>query len=214
MIKAVLFDMDGVLLDSEEFILQAAKKFFQEKGVEVKAEDFREFIGMGEDRYLGGVAEKYDIPFDAGKDKSRVYDIYDQLVKGNLRPLPGVKEFIHKCLEKDLRIAIATSADERKMKVNLKETGLSDIPFNSYVNGIEVENKKPHPDIYLLAAKRLNVEPECCLVVEDAVSGVEAAKSAGCRCLALTTSFPADKLQKADWIAAHLGEAPNECINW
>lgn len=214
MIQAVLFDMDGVLLDSEEFMVEAGIRMFREKGAEVKAEDFKEFTGMGEDRFLGGVAQKHGISFSVNVDKSKAYDIYDELVKGKLESLNGVRDFITKCLEKNLLIAIATSADKRKMKVNLKETGLDTLPFNALVNGMEVENKKPHPDIYIEAASRLKVNPSNCLVVEDAVSGVKAAKAAGCRCLALTTSFKADELKEADWHAPDLAQAPDECLNW
>ena len=214
MIQAVLFDMDGVLLDSEEFMLEAGIQMFKEKGTDVKADDFKEFTGMGENQYLGGVAQKYGIPFNIEKDKSRAYDIYDELVKGKLEALNGVKDFIKKCLGKNLLIAVATSADKRKMMINLRETGLNSISFHALVNGMEVKNKKPHPDIYIEAARRLEVEPDNCLVVEDAVSGVKAAKAAGCRCLAITTTFNADELQEADWHTSDFEQAPDECLNW
>ena len=214
MIKAVLFDMDGVLVDSEQFIRRAGMEMFEEKGYEVKAEDFTPFTGMGENRFLGGVAEKYNIPFDVEKDKARAYAIYDELVKGNLEALTGVHAFIHKCREKNLKIAVATSADEVKMKINLRETGLKEVIFDALVNGLEVDKRKPDPAIYLKAAKRVGVEPSACLVVEDAVSGVKSAKAAGCRCLALTTSFSADELADADWIASNLSAASEECLNW
>ena len=214
MIQAVLFDMDGVLLDSEEFMIEAGIQMFKEKGANVKAEDFKEFTGMGENQFLGGVAKKYGVPFDLEKDKHRAYDIYDELIKGKLETLNGVKNFINKCLNKNLLIAIATSADKRKLKVNLKETGLNAVPFHALVDGMEVENKKPHPDIYLEAARRLKVDPVNCLVVEDAISGVKAAKAAGCKCLALTTTFSAQELQEAEWHASDLSHAPDECLNW
>ena len=206
--------MDGVLLDSEEFMLEAGIQMFKEKGTDVKADDFKEFTGMGENQYLGGVAQKYNIPFNIEKDKSRAYDIYDELVKGKLEALNGVKDFIKKCLGKNLLIAVATSADKRKMMINLRETRLNSISFHALVNGMEVKNKKPHPDIYIEAARRLEVDPGNCLVVEDAVSGVKAAKAAGCKCLAITTSFNADELQEADWYASDFEQAPDECLNW
>ena len=214
MIKAVLFDMDGVLVDSEQYISQAGVEMFKEKGYDVKPEDFTPFTGMGENRFLGGVAEKYGIPFDVEKDKARAYAIYGELVKGKLEALEGVHEFILKCRGKNLKMAVATSADEVKMKINLRETGLKEDSFDALVNGLDVEKRKPDPAIYLKAAKLVGVEPSACLVVEDAVSGVKSAKAAGCRCLALTTSFSADELDGADWIASNLGTAPEECLNW
>jgi HAD superfamily hydrolase (TIGR01509 family) len=214
MIEAVLFDMDGVLLDSEEFITKAGILLFKEKGYKVDPVDFKDFTGMGEDRFLGGVAEKYNISFDVSVDKARAYEIYREIVRGKLKPLPGVEEFIGKCKKQGLKIAIATSADKIKMETNLAEIRLPVDLFDASVNGLEVEKKKPDPEIFLKAAGKLNVSPENCLVVEDAISGVNAAKSASCKCLALTTSFSKNELKLADWIAEDLSKAPSECLLW
>lgn len=206
--------MDGVLLDSEEYITKAGMKLFQEKGHEVKYEDFKEFTGMGEDRFLGGVAEKYNIPFESERDKARAYEIYENLIKGKLDALPGVYDFLSKCRSKGIKTAVATSADEVKMHVNLREIGLSEDDFDTTINGSEVEHKKPDPEIFLKASEKLNLDPENCLVIEDAVSGLKAAKSARCKCLALTTSFTSEDFEGADWIAEDLSKAPEECLNW
>jgi len=214
MLKAVLFDMDGVLVDSEEYICQAGILMFREKGLKVKEEDFVPFIGMGENRYLGGVAESYGFPFDVEKDKKRCYEIYDSITKGKLQPLAGVHEFLRRCKERSLKIAVATSADEIKMRINLREIGIPAETFNATVNGLEVEKKKPFPDIYLKAAERLNTDPGCCLVVEDAISGEKAGKAAGCKVLAITTSFAPEEFKLADWKAMNLREAPQECLTW
>jgi beta-phosphoglucomutase len=214
MIKAVLFDMDGVLTDSEEFICRAAMEMFREKGLQVHSDDFKPFTGMGENRYLGGVAEKYGIHFDIETDKSRTYEIYRKMVRGQLRPLPGVEEFIGRCRGMRLKLAVASSADEVKVAINLGEIGLSPALFDVIIHGQHVERKKPFPDIFIKAAAELQVSPHLCLVVEDAVSGVKAAKDAGCRCLGLTTSFDASRLSLADWISKDLSEAPPACLDW
>ncbi|MCE5313383.1 MAG: HAD-IA family hydrolase [Armatimonadota bacterium] len=214
MIEAVIFDMDGVLVDSEEFVCRAAMRMFAEKGLVVQPEDFLPFVGAGEDRYIGGVAEKYDFPLDFERGKTRTYHIYDELVSGNLEPLAGAKEFIAKARGKGLKLAVASSADKIKVEINLRESGLSSDTFDTVVNGLNVTHKKPDPEIFLLAAKQLGVEPSKCLVVEDAVNGVAAAKSAGMRCLGLTTSFLAEELSDADWIAPTLAEAPDEVLDW
>jgi HAD superfamily hydrolase (TIGR01509 family) len=169
---------------------------------------------MGENRFLGGVAEKYGIPFNQEKDKARAYEIYDRITHGKLKPLPGVREFIEKCRQKRLKLAVATSADEVKMRINLRETGLSERLFDILVNGLEVQNKKPHPEIYQLAAKRLGLDPASCLVVEDAISGMKSAKAAGCKCLAITSSFSEGDFTEADWIVKDLSEAPDACLSW
>jgi HAD superfamily hydrolase (TIGR01509 family) len=214
MIRGVLFDMDGVLVDSEEFICTAAIEMFRELGVIAKPEDFQPFVGMGENRYLGGVAEKYKIKINIIEAKARTYQIYENITRGKINPLPGALEFIACCRTRRLRLALATSADRIKMEVNLREIGLSKMDFHSTINGLEVERKKPFPDIYIKAAENLGLKTEECLVVEDAVSGVRAAKAAGCKCLAVATSFDKSSLKEADWICDSLLNVPDESLNW
>lgn len=212
--RAVLFDMDGVLLDSEAYICRAGVEMFREKGFKVAPEDFLEFTGMGENRYLGGVALKNNIPFELERDKARTYEIYGELVKGRLSPLNGVPEFIERCLTLGLKIAVASSADPVKISINLSEIGIPEKRFQTIVSGLDTEQKKPAPDIFLKAAERLGVKPEECLVVEDAISGVAAGKAAGARVLAMTTSFSAKELSGADWILASLTDAGDDILNW
>lgn len=214
MIKGVLFDMDGVLVDSESFICKAAIMMFSELGVDVLPDDFIPFVGMGENRYIGGVAERYGIKVNIEQVKARTYEIYEILVRGKLSPLPGAHEFISECRKKNLKLALATSADRVKMEVNLNEIGLSRDLFHSIVTGLDVENKKPFPDIYIKAARNIGLEPHECLVVEDAVSGIKAGKTAGCKCLAVTSSFDASSLYEADWICKNLLEVPSDVLNW
>jgi HAD superfamily hydrolase (TIGR01509 family) len=180
----------------------------------VKSEDFEPFVGTGENQYLGGVARKYGCDFDLERDKARAYAIYAGITAGKLEPLPGVHEFIARCRSRSLKLAVATSADQVKMEINLAALRLPDHTFDQTVNGLEVENKKPSPDIYLEAARRLGLQPGECLVVEDAVNGIQAARAAGCKCLALKTSFPQEKLTDADWICNTLADAPDPSIDW
>jgi HAD superfamily hydrolase (TIGR01509 family) len=213
-IKAVLFDMDGVLVDSEAYICGAGVEMFREKGYRVAPDDFTPFTGMGENRYLGGVAEKYGIPFELEKDKARTYEIYAEMVRGKLNPLDGVHTFIQSCRERDLRLAVASSADTIKVRINLEEIGLPMDLFQAVVTGLDIEHKKPAPDIFLKAAELLNTDPVHCLVVEDAVSGVAAGKAAGAKVLALTTSFSREELTGADWITDTLATAGTEVLEW
>jgi beta-phosphoglucomutase len=111
MMKGVLFDMDGVLVDSERFICQAAIMMFSEIGLRVVPEDFNPFVGMGENRYLGGVAENYGVKVNIERTKARTYEIYEKIVRGKLLPLPGSHEFISECRKRGFKLALATSAD-------------------------------------------------------------------------------------------------------
>ncbi len=111
---------------------------------------------------------------------------------------------------------MASSADAIKVAGNLAEIGLPAATFDAVVDGTQVARKKPAPDLFLEASRRLGLEPSACLVIEDAVAGVAAAKAAGSRCLAVTTSFPAEQLAEvgADWIVPNLAEAPPEALDW
>jgi len=198
MLRAVIFDMDGVLCDSEPFIFEAACRMFLERHARVvQPADFRPFVGMGEDRFLGGVAGKHGVTLDLPSDKVRTYEIYLEIIRGRLRPLRGVPEFIAAARGRGLRLAVATSADRMKMEGNLREIGLAPASFDACVMGEMVARKKPHPDLFLRAAELIGAAPEACLVVEDAPNGLEAARAAGMRRLGLTTSFPAVALAAA-----------------
>jgi HAD superfamily hydrolase (TIGR01509 family) len=178
--------------------------------VAVEAEDFVPFVGTGENRYLGGVAEKYGVTLDLDRDKARTYAIYLQIIQGRLEPLEGVREFIADCRRRGLRLAVASSADRPKVDGNLRQIGLPWATFDAVVNGLDVVHKKPDPEIFLLAASKLSLPPSRCVVVEDAPNGVQAAKAAGAVCLGLTTSFTAETLRQcgADWVAANLADVP------
>ena len=209
-IRGVIFDMDGVLCDSEPLIAEAAGRMFREKyGAPATAADFHPFIGTGEDRFLGGVAAKYGVTLEPGVDKDRTYEIYLELIPGRLQPLPGAHNFVAAARARGLKLAIATSADRIKLLGNLAAIGLPESRFDVAVTGGEVQRKKPHPDIFLLAAEKIGIAPAECLVVEDAPSGLEAGKAAGCRCLGITSTFDAARLRTAgaDWIAADLAHA-------
>jgi beta-phosphoglucomutase len=213
LIKAIIFDMDGVLIDSEPFIREAAVRMFAERGLTVQPEDFLPFTGAGEDRFIGGVAEKYGVVLDFEIDKARTYENYGEIVEGKLQPLPGVHEFIAKARSRGLKLAVASAADAVKVAINLREMGIPRDTFDAVVTGSDVTHKKPDPEIFLAAASKMGVEPADCLVCEDAVNGIKAARAAGMKCLGITTSFSVEELQ-ADWHAADLGEALSLSIEY
>lgn len=124
-IRAIIFDMDGVLVDSEPLINAAAVAMFKEKGLLVQSNDFLPFVGAGEDRYIGGVAEHYDFPLDLPAAKRRTYEIYLDLVPSRLEAFPGVLDLVRACRVAGLLIAVASSADEIKVHANLEKVGLS-----------------------------------------------------------------------------------------
>jgi HAD superfamily hydrolase (TIGR01509 family) len=205
-IRAVIFDMDGVLTDSEPLINEAAIAMFNEKGLTVQPDDFIPFIGAGEERYVGGVAEKYNFPLDPAAGKHRTYEIYFDLVPTKLETFPGVLELVETCRDAGLRVAVASSADRNKVAVNLQKIGLPIEAWDAVVSGELVEHKKPAPDIFLLAAKTLGVTPAECVVVEDAANGIQAAKAAGMRSVGVAHTLPAKDLQTADVVCEKISD--------
>jgi len=205
-IRAVIFDMDGVLANSEPLINEAAIAMFNEKGLTVQPDDFLPFVGAGEQRYVGGVAEKYNFPLDPVAGKQRTYEIYLELVPAKLEPFPGVHELVSACRTTGLRVAVASSADRVKVAANLQKIDLPIETWDAVRSGEQVRYNKPAPDIFLLAAQTLGIPPEECVVVEDAVNGVRAAKIAGMRCVAVAHTFPAERLQEADVVRERIAQ--------
>jgi len=202
--KAVIFDMDGVLPDSEPLINEASVLMFQELGVKVQPEDFYPFVGTGEKQYIGGVAEKYGVTIDLFEAKKRTYEIYLKLAPRKLKSFPGAVELVHQCRAQGWKVALASSADMIKIEANLNQIGLPVEEWDAITGADHVEHKKPAPDIFLASAKRLGVSPEHCVVIEDAEHGVQAAKAAGMRCVAVKHTFGEDKLSRADLIKSHI----------
>jgi HAD superfamily hydrolase (TIGR01509 family) len=199
-IRAVIFDMDGVLTDSEPLINTAARAMFAEKGLVVRPDDFFPFVGMGEDRYIGGVAERYRFPLDLPAAKHRTYEIYLSLVPARLRAFPGAVELAHACRAHGLLRAVASSADRIKVQANLDKIGVPLEQWDAVISAEDVTRKKPAPDIFLAAARKLSVAAGDCTVIEDAVNGVQAAKAAGMRCIAVAQTFPGEALKAADLV--------------
>ena len=207
MIKLVIFDMDGVLVDSEGAITQASIESLRETyGIEAKHEDFKEFTGMGDDKFIAGVAAKYNKDYDV-KLKFRAYEIYNAN-KSRVKVFPRAKKLIHNCYNIGLKCAVASASDLVKVKVNISKINLGQaiqtittehtaenmdiakIRRPLYViSGSDVQNKKPDPEIFLRAAEAANIAPADAIVIEDALSGVQAAKAAGMTCIGVTTSF-------------------------
>ena len=191
--KAILFDMDGVLIESEYLMRASAIKALADYGIQAKHEDFREFTGMGEDRFVGGVAEKYGLKYEFAM-KELAYDYFGQDVKQMAEVPVGVKEMLQALHEKGLVLAVCSAADLRKVKYNIQAIGVDERIFTALVTGSDVARKKPFPDIYLEGARRVGMDPKDCLVVEDAVSGIQAAHAAGMDAVGVPTTFSKEEL--------------------
>lgn len=192
--KAVLFDMDGVLIESEWLMRATAIQALADYGITAQEADFLEFTGCGEDRFVGGVAEKHGRAYDTAM-KELAYDYYGQRVAAEAHVPQGVKEMLHSLHDRGLILAVCSAADLRKVRYNLQAVGVEERLFAALVTGSDVARKKPFPDIYLEGARRVGVAPEACLVVEDAVSGIHAAHAAGMDAVGVPTTFTPDALR-------------------
>lgn len=209
-IKAVLFDMDGVLIDTEALILEAAIVGLREFGVEAKPEDFTPFVGAGETKYLGGPAEKYGVPFDP-KMKEVVYAIYAEILSRHPEAVyEGVLDVVN-FVKSRFRAAVCSAADLTKVEHNLNAIGVTPAFFNALVTGSDVTRQKPFPDIFLKGAELIGIEPSKCIVVEDSVNGIKAAKAAGAVSVGIPSTFPKEKLiaeAAPDYIIDSISDLP------
>lgn len=193
--KAILFDMDGVLIESEYLMRASAIRALADYGVTAQHEDFLEFTGMGEDRFVGGVAEKHGLVYKT-EMKELAYDYFGQKVKEEAHVPAGVKEMLEALHRKGLTLAVCSAADLRKVRYNLMAIGVDESIFSALVTGSDVARKKPFPDIYLEGARRIGMDPKDCLVIEDAISGIQAAHAAGMDAVGVPTTFSREVLQE------------------
>jgi len=214
MIKLVIFDMDGVLVDSEPAITKASMDALAEWGVDAKYSDFKQYTGMGDDKFIGGVAEKYGVKYDI-RMKERAYGIYLATASERVTVYPWSKKLIS-ALAPLHTLAIASASDYTKVKCNVECIGVDTSLFGAIVTGSDVQNKKPAPDIFLKAAEKAGLIDAgaksvggAAVVIEDALSGVRAAKAAGAYCIAVTTSFDDVRLREAgaDFVVDDLCDA-------
>lgn len=203
----ILFDMDGVLVDSEPVITSAAVECLHRLGIPAQADDFKPFTGMGEERFIGGVAEKYGRRFEPSM-KDMVYALYCERVERELTVYPDTKRTLAKLHSAGVPMALASSADMVKVRANLSVAGIPLDTFGAVLAGNDIRRKKPFPDIYIHAARRIGLEAQSCIVIEDALSGIRAACAAGARSIGITTSFSRQALRTAgaDWIVDGIGE--------
>ena len=194
-VRAVLFDMDGVLANSEIYTAKAAALTFNRMGVPAKEEDFTRFRGMGADDYLRGVLAMYGRDYDPAI-KTDLYKTYEEIVSKVDISINGAAETVTALKELGFRTAVCSSADREKLEINIRAIGLDTSAFDVILSGSDVERQKPAPDVYLLGAEKVGCLPSECMVIEDALSGIASAHAAGMECIAITSSFPESTLKE------------------
>jgi len=214
----LIFDVDGVIADTEPVNAKVTIKVFEDmfglKGV--KPEDFAEGIGRGAEKYVKAAADVHGLHLTDEQIKAAAQLREQYLIKAMqeepLPAFPGVLELMNKALQRqDFRLAIATSASLELSRSILES---AKVPYQKmvYVTGSEIKRKKPDPELFLVAASRMGILPKNCVVFEDAPSGVQAAKAAGVKCIAVTNSTTAENLSQADLICDSLEQVDLDTI--
>lgn len=214
----LIFDVDGVIADTEAVNAAASIRVFADLfGVHgVRREDFEAGLGRGAEAYVQAAARVHELELTpeqiARATQKRQEYFLNVLADEPLPPFPGVIELIEQAMARpDFAVGIATSSTRVKSEAVLQSARF---PYHdlTYVHGGDVTHKKPHPELFLTCARRMNVPPPRCVVIEDAPNGVEAAKAAGSKCLAVTNSTAAANLARADLVVDSLTEIDIETI--
>jgi beta-phosphoglucomutase family hydrolase len=198
--------MDGVLVDTAEFHFQAWSQALSEHGIPFTRKLFTATFGMNNASILSSVLGQPPAPELLAEISDRKEELFRQAVRGHVQPLPGVLAWLERLRAAGLRQAIASSAPPANIDALVDELGLRHY-FDIIVSGFDLPGK-PDPAVFLKAARLIGVPPERCVVVEDAIAGVEAARRAGMKCIAVTTTNPAHELSGADVVVERLDSLP------
>ena len=214
----LIFDVDGVIADTEAANARASIKVFADfLGLEgVVHKDFEAGLGRGAEEYVKAGARAHGLEL-TDKQIQKITQLRQEyflkvLKEESMPPFPGVLELIEKAMQReDFRLAIATSSTQEKSRAVLEA---ANIPYTKmvYIHGDRVKYQKPNPELFLLAAEGIGIEPANCVVIEDAPNGVEAAKAAGAKCIAVTNSTTAENLSRADLVCESLEQIDLDII--
>ena len=211
MIRALLFDMDGVLADSEDISIEIGIEYFESIGVKASAEDFAPYQGIGERIFFDGPAHDLNAENYRYEDASLFFRRrYPEIIKGRSIALPGT-EFVRRARKAGLLTAVSSSAPSWKVSANIEGIGLKLSDFDSIASGEDIRRNKPEKDIYTLSMIRLGVGEEEAVVFEDSRGGIESGKKAGCRVVSMLTTISREEAERAgaDSVIENLGVIPD-----
>jgi len=215
MLEAIIFDMDGVLVKSEDAISLSFNKVLEKYGVKLNPENKKKYLGRSlRDQLIIMKEDNSKIPKDLNVQQfsKESFQYQLELLKEELIPDTIILNLIRKAKENNIKIAVATSSLRYRAEIFLELIGvLSNLDI--LVTSEDVLNHKPHPDIFLETAKRLNILPENCIVIEDAKNGIDGAKNAKMKTIGvITKNHSAEELKHADLIITNLTELTIEKI--
>lgn len=203
-LQAVIWDMDGVILDSEPVHYQAKCKAFEKFGITLNEERIHNSYGMTDRQVIQFITDEHLAEDKLDKVCREKEIIFKQLISNRAEFLPGVQNWMDLFKQNGILQALASSSVEEIIQLVLAKLDAGSY-FDIIIGG-DTQPSKPNPSIFLKAAEKLSVIPLNCLVIEDAVTGVQAAKAAGMKCIAVTTNVPAEKLADADLVVDNLAQ--------
>lgn len=193
----VIFDLDGVLVDTGEFHKHSWYDLAKKENLNMSDEFFYRTFGMQNYQIIPMMTDRDLSPQQVEQWSLWKEQRYRELIDGKLKPLDGVEPLIVDLKSNGFRLAVGSSAPDENVKFILKGAGLYDY-FDTFVSGDDISNGKPAPDTFLKAAEKLSLPPHRCVVIEDALHGIEAAQTAGIPVIAITTTKPRSLLTHAD----------------
>jgi len=198
--KAVIFDMDGVIAETEHAHIVAEKQTMLKYGIQISEDELHEYTGTTAKVMFTSLIEKYKLSTTFDRIFKEKEEILFKLLEEDVQPTKGVIDLLHKLKKMKIKLAVASSSHKRMIEYVLKKLEIMDL-FDSIVGAEDIDRSKPDPEIFLISAKRLNVKPEECIVVEDSKLGVDAAKKAGMKCLGyVNPSSGKQDLSRADFV--------------
>ncbi len=202
----VVFDCDGVVVDSEPASLEAFRRTYQEVEIELSQDDLESVIGRTAEASVSLMWERHGYFMEIKDYLERKQHHYEIVAKEKgILALPGVVDLINELENSQVRFALASSNRPEAIETSLREAHLQD-RFSIIISGADVSWGKPDPEIFLLAAEQLSLPPERCIAIEDSSSGVEAACRAGMTCIGVTNTYTAQTLSRADCVVQSLEE--------
>jgi HAD superfamily hydrolase (TIGR01509 family) len=204
-LEAVLFDMDGVIVDSEPLWTEAEIQFLARRSLAYAPELKAVLMGRDSREAVGILIEHYSLRESVDDVVAERNELVAGLFDTLLRPIPYALNLVKSVRNSGVKTSLVSSSPKRLIDLVLVKFSAAEL-FDLALSGDQVARGKPAPDIYLHAAEKLGVRPECCLVIEDAPHGVSAAKCAGMFCLAVSTSASMGELAMADKVVSGFEE--------
>ena len=203
--KAVIWDMDGIIVDTAQYHLKGWQIVFGKRGVNYTEEDYRRNTGKRSDGIIKSILGREIAQGEIMAIIREKDEVFRQLMGQNIRPFPGVLKLITSLKEHKFKIAIASSAPMENIQLITQSLKIHN-RFDAIISGWEVTKGKPDPQTFLLAAEKLGVKAKDCIVIEDAIVGVTASKRAKIHCIAVTNTTSREELREADLIIDTLEE--------